>query len=126
MHAGNSVFHFVTVMLLAPLFGVPSGMYPLHHRIMHHVVSNFRPICLPVQLVYNTALHCSQVSPLCKAICGSVQGPCGLVNVRPLCRKAMGVGGISHQQSSTSAIASCTSSGGMLFYVLSSAAHQAK
>ena len=27
-------------LLLAPLFGIPSGMYRLHHCVMHHVGNN--------------------------------------------------------------------------------------
>ena len=26
--------------ILAPLYGVPSGLYALHHRVMHHVEGN--------------------------------------------------------------------------------------
>ncbi len=29
--------------LLAPLYGVPCGMYKLHHKVMHHVVSYHTP-----------------------------------------------------------------------------------
>lgn len=30
-------------LILAPLFGIPSGLYKLHHRVMHHVEGNRHP-----------------------------------------------------------------------------------
>ena len=36
--AGCQALNFVAPHLLAPLFGVPSGLYTLHHVIMHHTV----------------------------------------------------------------------------------------
>ena len=32
------MLNFIAPHLLAPLFGVPSGLYGLHHVIMHHTV----------------------------------------------------------------------------------------
>ena len=32
------MLNFIASHLLAPLFGVPSGLYGLHHVIMHHTV----------------------------------------------------------------------------------------
>lgn len=29
----------IASLLLTPLFGIPSGIYKLHHKVMHHVVS---------------------------------------------------------------------------------------
>lgn len=29
----------IASLMLTPLFGIPSGVYRLHHRVMHHVVS---------------------------------------------------------------------------------------
>ena len=29
----------IASLLLTPLFGIPSGVYKLHHKVMHHVVS---------------------------------------------------------------------------------------
>ncbi len=36
--AGYEALNYVAPLLLCPLFGVPSGMYRLHHCVMHHVV----------------------------------------------------------------------------------------
>lgn len=36
--AGCALLNWATPLLLAPFFGVPSGMYRLHHTVMHHVV----------------------------------------------------------------------------------------
>ena len=36
--AGCRRLNFIAPHLLAPLFGVPSGLYGLHHVIMHHTV----------------------------------------------------------------------------------------
>lgn len=37
--------NIVAVHFLAPLYGVPSGLYTLHHRVMHHAVQS-HPILL--------------------------------------------------------------------------------
>ena len=39
-HAEYGWLNTVTVHLLAPLFGVPSGLYTLHHALMHHAEGN--------------------------------------------------------------------------------------
>ena len=46
----------IASLLLTPLFGIPSGVYRLHHRVMHHVVSRERPLethgpCLETQAI---------------------------------------------------------------------------
>lgn len=38
--ADYSLLNQVAPMLLAPLFGVPCGLYKLHHVIMHHAVGH--------------------------------------------------------------------------------------
>jgi hypothetical protein len=35
-----AVFNWCVSLLLAPLFGLPSGLYNLHHVLMHHVEGN--------------------------------------------------------------------------------------
>ena len=43
------MLNWATPLVLAPLFGVPSGMYRLHHTVMHHVVrpgADMLPVCL--------------------------------------------------------------------------------
>ncbi|KAK9810976.1 hypothetical protein WJX73_002930 [Symbiochloris irregularis] len=40
---GHTLANSLSPMLLAPLYGVPSGMYKLHHKVMHHVEDNRRP-----------------------------------------------------------------------------------
>ena len=42
--ADAGLLNFVAPILLAPLFGVPSGMYKLHHKVMHHVVRALLPL----------------------------------------------------------------------------------
>lgn len=39
-HAELGALNWVAPVLLAPLFGIPSGMYRLHHCVMHHVSNN--------------------------------------------------------------------------------------
>ncbi|KAK9820238.1 hypothetical protein WJX72_007814 [[Myrmecia] bisecta] len=47
------VLNKVIPMLLAPLFGVPSGMYRLHHCIMHHAEDNLHPYDVSSTEPYN-------------------------------------------------------------------------
>ncbi|KAK9827672.1 hypothetical protein WJX81_006702 [Elliptochloris bilobata] len=40
---GYELLNYIAPYLLAPLFGVPSGLYTLHHVIMHHTEDNHAP-----------------------------------------------------------------------------------
>ena len=37
--AGYGVINLLVPLIIAPLYGVPCGMYKIHHKVMHHVVS---------------------------------------------------------------------------------------
>ena len=66
-------------LLLAPLFGLPSGLYNLHHVLMHHVEGNEATWDLsstePYQRdnVFPQFLRCASETASCKSSRGS---PC--------------------------------------------------
>ena len=109
------MFHSVTVMLLAPLFGVPSGMYPLHHRVMHHVVNTLRiwlPSCVCVLVLPSSSTLTVMSGGKARSMEDTlnVQLQCSVMVV-VLCRKEMVKGVICHRLSSTRGTVFCTFSG---------------
>ena len=75
---GNVFFHLLTVLVVAPLFGVPSGMYPLHHRIMHHVVRRLSSCTIYAWMAILNLLRLRSADGILPSVCAmrnSVDGP---------------------------------------------------
>lgn len=62
--AGYVFLNSITSLLLTPFFGIPSGVYKLHHRIMHHVVSSLQHLVLVLHLQNVVGVNTPKMEPV--------------------------------------------------------------
>lgn len=101
-HADYRWLNHVAPMLLAPLFGVPCGLYRLHHCVMHHAVSHItrQEIAAKHESMYT--LHAVLAARCIATMFSNLQHTLALHFSLCRYRKTTGTPRISAQQSRTS------------------------
>ena len=61
----------IASLMLTPLFGIPSGVYRLHHRVMHHVVSARSDLSRITAPTMQKSWHACAISATFACVCCS-------------------------------------------------------